>query len=168
MNDSMDTELLTDLTTLSRFQKILLITDGTVTTLLEHFVDEPIIVYKLNEVVEQKESAKVLQREIFLQGKQSGKNWLYAESSVFINHLSADFRHDLMTSNQPIGKLWIKYQLETYKSIISIEEETADTLAPYFHIDPQDRIISRTYRVLSQKKVIMVITEKFPLSFFQD
>ena len=172
----MDTKLLAGLADLSRFQRILLITDGTVTTLLEHFVDESILVYKVNETIQQNvtslsdhhESTNVLQRDIFLQGKKSGKNWLYAQSTIFIEHLSADFRHDLLASNQPIGKLWIKYQLETYKSIVSIKEEKAQTLAPYFHIDTQDRIISRTYRVISQKKTIMIITEKFPTCFFQD
>jgi chorismate-pyruvate lyase len=169
---------LANLTNLSRFQKILLITDGTVTKLLEHYLDEPIIVNKLNEEIKQDvifldhydvdASTDILQREIFLQGQLTGKNWIYAESAIFTDHLSADFRKDLLESNQPIGKLWIKYRLETYKSIISVEEEKAQILAPYFGIEAYDRIISRTYSVYSNQKVIMIITEKFPLLFFQD
>ncbi|MCK5917569.1 MAG: DUF98 domain-containing protein [Cocleimonas sp.] len=172
---------LANLTHLSRFQKILLITDGTVTKLLEHYLDESIIVQKLNEEIQQGISTfpyndeldietptDVLQREIFLQGELTGKNWIYADSTIFIHHLSADFRKDLLESNQPIGKLWIKYRLETYKSILSIQEEKAQSLAPYFGINEQDRIISRTYSVYSNQKIIMLITEKFPLLFFQD
>ena len=172
---------LANLTHLSRFQKILLITDGTVTKLLEHYLGEPIIVHKLNEEIQQGINTfqhhyevdidmptDVLQREIFLQGQLTGKNWIYADSSIFIDHLSTDFRQDLLESNQPIGKLWIKYRLETYKSILSIEEEEAQSLAPYFGIEAHDRIISRTYSVYSNQKVIMIITEKFPLLFFQD
>lgn len=172
---------LANLTHLSRFQKILLITDGTVTKLLEHYLDEPIMVHKLNEVVQQDISTfphhdeleidtptDVLQRKIFLQGQLTGKHWIYADSTIFIRHLSVDFRKDLLESNQPIGKLWIKYRLETYKVILSIEEEKAQELAPYFDIEAHDRIISRTYSVYSNQKIIMIITEKFPLLFFQD
>jgi chorismate-pyruvate lyase len=169
---------LANLTNLSRFQKILLITDGTVTKLLEHYLDEPIIVHKLNEEIKQDvifpdhydvdASTDILQREIFLQGQLTGKNWIYAESAIFTDHLSTAFRKDLLESNQPIGKLWIKYRLEIYKNIISVEEEKAQILAPYFGIEAHDRIISRTYSVYSNQKVIMIITEKFPLLFFQD
>ncbi len=172
---------LENLTHLSRFQKILLITDGTVTKLLEHYLDEPIIVHKLNEEIQQgintfphsdeldiDTPTDVLRREIFLQGQLTGKNWIYADSTIFINHLSADFRQDLLESNQPIGKLWIKYRLETYKSILSIQEEKAEELASYFGIEAHNRIITRTYSVYSNQKVIMIITEKFPLLFFQD
>ena len=172
---------LANLTHLSRFQKILLITDGTVTKLLENYLDEPIIVHKLNEEIQQGISTfphndeldidtptDVLQREIFLQGQLTGKNWIYADSTIFINHLSSDFRQDLLESNQPIGKLWIKYRLETYKSILSIQEENAEELAPYFGIEAHNRMITRTYSVYSNQKVIMIITEKFPLLFFQD
>ena len=172
---------LANLPHLSRFQKILLITDGTVTKLLEHYLDEPIIVHKLNEKIQQGISTfphndtldidiptDVLQREIFLQGQLTGKNWIYADSTIFIHHLSADFRKDLLESNQPIGKLWIKYRLETYKNILSIEEKNAEELAPYFGIEAHHRIITRTYSVYSNQKIIMIITEKFPLLFFQD
>ncbi len=170
-----------DLNNVSRFQKILLITDGTVTKLLEYYLEESITVYKLNEEITHNISVfphhselsidspqNTLQRKIFLQGELTGKNWIYAESTILIDQLTSDFRRDLLESNQPIGKLWIKYRLETYKSILSTQEEKAGDLAPYFNIKADDLIISRTYSVYSNKKVIMIITEKFPRSFFQD
>jgi chorismate-pyruvate lyase len=181
MNQSVNTLPFANLTGLSRFQKILLITDGTVTKLLEHYVDETIIVHKLHETIQRgvntfpttypssiKTPLDVLRREICLQGELTGKNWIYAESTIFIDHLSADFRYDLLESNLPIGKLWIKYRLETYKNILSTQQEKAQTLAPYFSIEPQDSMISRTYSVSSKQKIIMMITEKFPLAFFRD
>lgn len=181
MQETKDKIALAGLTNLSRFQKILLITDGTVTKLLEHYLDEPITVYKLNEDLKQNvctfpdtyklsvdSPVNILQRDIFLQGQTTEKYWIYAESTIFIDQLNADFRHDLLKSNQPIGKLWGKYRLETYKSILSIQKEKAMKLAPYFDIKADDFIISRTYSVYSNKKVIMIITEKFPCVFFQD
>ena len=176
-----DGELLENFSDLSRFQKILLITDGTVTKLLEHYLSEPIVVHKLNEEIQRNISTfpdyyhlsihqpvDILQREICLQGKNTGENWTYAKSTIFIDHLSADFRQDLLESNQPIGKLWIKYRLETYKRILLIKKEKAGQLAPYFNIATDEQIISRTYSVYSNRKIIMIITEKFPCSFFQD
>ena len=181
MQETKDKIALAGLTDLSRFQKILLITDGTVTKLLEYYLDESITVYKLNEEIKRNVSTfpdsyklnidspvDILQRKIFLQGQKTGRHWIYAESTIFIDQLKADFRKDLLESNQPIGKLWIKYRLETYKSILSIQEEQAMNLAPYFDIKADDPIISRTYSVYSNKNVMMLITEKFPRLFFQD
>lgn len=170
-----------DLSNLSRFQQILLITDGTVTKLLEYYLEESITVYKLKEEIKYNISAfpnhyqlsidapvNTLQRAIFLQGELTGKHWIYAESTILIDQLTSDFRKDLLESNQPIGKLWIKYRLETYKRILSIQEEKAGDLAPYFKIKTDDLMISRTYSVYSNKKVIMIITEKFPRAFFKE
>lgn len=181
MQETKDKIALAGFANLSRFQKILLITDGTVTKLLEHYLDESITVYKLEEDLKQNirtfpdayklnfdSPVNVLQRNIFLQGKITGKYWIYAESTIFIDQLNADFRNDLLKSNQPIGKLWGKYRLETYKQILSMQKEKAMKLAPYFNIKSDDSIISRTYSVYSNKKVIMMITEKFPCVFFQD
>ena len=181
MRETKNKIALAGLTNLSRFQKILLITDGTVTKLLEHYLDESITVYKLHEEVKQnvctfpdayqlnlEYPVDVLQRDILLQGQTTGKYWIYAESTIFIDQLNTDFRNDLLKSNQPIGKLWGKYHLETYKSILSMQKEKAMKLAPYFDIKADDFMISRTYSVYSNKKVIMIITEKFPCVFFQD
>ncbi len=172
---------LAGLSDLSRFQKILLITDGTVTKLLEYYLDESISVHKLHEEIRTDVSqfpehyqinidspVNTLHREIFLQGESTQRNWIYAESTIFIDQLKTEFRQDLLRSNQPIGKLWIKYRLETYKSILLIQKEKAMALAPYFNIKADDIIISRTYSVYSDSKVIMIITEKFPRVFFQD
>ena len=172
---------LTGLGDLSRFQKILLITDGTVTKLLEYYLNESITVYKLHEEIKADVSrfpdhyqisidspVNTLHREIFLQGESTGQNWIYAESTIFIDQLKPEFRKDLLKSNQPIGKLWLKYRLETYKSILLIQKEKAMELAPYFNIKADDIIISRTYSVYSDSKVIMIITEKFPRLFFQE
>lgn len=164
---------------LSRFQKILLITDGTVTKLLENHLGEAISVQKINEekqaydnnshqVTVDLQGSLVLEREILLQGQTSKTHWLYAKSTIFLKHLQQDFLSDLVESNQPIGKLWSKYRLETYKEILATSREEAGELAKYFNIKANDVLISRTYSVYSNQKIIMIITEKFPLSYFCD
>jgi chorismate-pyruvate lyase len=166
---------------LSTFQRVLLITDGTVTELLEQYLDEPIKVVKLYEKIEQDlnqlsvfhqqfipaEESVFLKRKTLLQGQQTLNNWLYAESVVLINNLEADFRVDLLDSHEPIGKLWSKYRYETYKVIVAAGEELTGELATHFNISPNDKMITRTYTVFSNNKIIMIITEKFPHQFFR-
>lgn len=167
---------------LSNFQRLLLITDGTVTRMLEQYLQEAIKVNKLYEKIEHchdrlfmrhqpyidHENIPVMQREVVLQGQRSFKNWIHAESSIVLENLKLGFRTDLLTSREPIGSLWEKYQVETFKSIVAFEQCVAGKLARYFQIEKQDMVISRTYRVQSGGKLIMVISETFPASFFRE
>ena len=170
------------LANLSRFQRLLLITDGTVTELLEQYLEESIKVLKLHEKVEHdfnqlfpshrgfvdNNYMPALTRKVLLQGQTTLTNWTYAESSILLNHLPQGFRTDLLTSQEPIGKLWAKYQTETYKVIFHSEKMLAGELSKYFNINPSEEVITRTYGVYSQQKLIMIITETFPDSFFSD
>ena len=173
-----DKQLLKDL---SIFQRVLLITDGTVTELLEQYLGEAIKVVKLDEGIK-KELTQLphlhqniinsndhifLRRETLLQGQQTLNNWLYAESTIVVNNLAPDFRRDLLESHEPIGKLWSKYRCETYKTIVDARKECAGNLAKHFNIQATDEMISRTYSVYSNKQIIMIITEKFPSQFFR-
>jgi len=167
---------------LSNFQRLLLITDGTVTELLEQYLQESIKVYKLYEKIEHNytqlhsnheafinsDQMPILKREVLLQGQTSAKNWVYAESSILLNHLPQNFRTDLLTSQQPIGKLWAKYRTETYKALFCSQKKSANHLAKHFNISIKDIVILRTYGVYSNQRLTMVITEIFPEKFFGD
>ena len=167
---------------LSVFQKILLVTDGTVTKMLEQYLDESIKAYKLYECIENRfrqlpkvhqktlsaNNLPVLHREILLQGQSTLKHWVYAESSLVLNNIDLEFRKELFSSGQPIGKLWMKYQVETYKRTLVVEREKAGELATHFDINPDDELLSRTYSVYSGGMITMLITEKFPTCFFLD
>jgi chorismate-pyruvate lyase len=168
---------------LTCFQRLLLVTDGTVTELLEQYLEESIKVHKLYEKREQNfeqlphthaafinfNQMPTLTRKVLLQGQCSQKNWVYAESSILLNHLPSDFCSDLLNSQQPIGKLWAKYRTETYKAMLCAEKKPAgQQLAKYFNIHATDATISRTYGVYSKQKLTMVISEVFPNQFFSD
>lgn len=170
------------LTGLSRFQRILMVTDGTVTELLEQYLSEKIKVSKLSEKIESNfeklipshkahltfGSLPVLSRSILLEGQTTKQNWIYAESSILLDNLNLGFRSDLLASREPIGRLWEKYQYETFKTILDFEKREAGELAEHFAVPASSILISRTYEVSSNKKPIMVITEIFPESFFGD
>ena len=170
------------LASLSCFQRLLLVTDGTVTEMLEQYLEESIQVQKLAEQLETDieqlpaghalfvpaQAMPVLKREVLLQGKTTERHWLHAESTVLLDHLPEGFRTDLLHSRQPIGRLWEKYKTETYKVMLKSGKLAAGELARYFDMQGDDELISRTYGVYSQQKLIMVITENFPASYFKD
>lgn len=168
----------TDRTELSNFQKVLLTTNGSITELLEIYLSEPIRLLKLHEhltlINKEIELAKnlihknnkVIKREIILQGKISSNNFMYANSYIFVDNLEQKFAYKLLNTNIPIGKLWSEQKVETYKEIIDYGEEPANKLSNYFFIDSNDNLVFRTYSVFSRKKLTMIITEKFPKSYF--
>lgn len=164
------------LSELSTLQRIILITDGTLTDILEIYLLEKISIIKLSEeMIEIAENMPVLnleigrqiiKRKIFLQGKISRKNWIYAESIIVPERLDQRFKEQLLNSEKPIGKLWLEYRVETFKEIVDLSQELAGNLSEDFHISKEEKLFSRTYRVFSQNQPIMMITEKFPESYF--
>ena len=162
--------------TLSTFQRILLTTDGTVTDILEAYLFEQIQVIKLSQeiipisvdipILELKAGTEVIDRKILLQGKISRKNYIYAESLIVPERLDENFRYELFKTKTPIGKIWLEQKVETFKEIVDSAQESAHSLSSYFNIEPSDNMLSRTYRVFSNHQPVMMITEKFPESYF--
>ncbi|QUY45186.1 chorismate lyase [Acaryochloris marina S15] len=163
---------------LSTFQRILLTTDGTVTDILEAYAFEQIQIVKLSEslfILEDdinsmklKKGSEVIARKILLQGKISRKNFVYAESIIAPENLNIRFREALLKTKSPIGKLWFEQRVETFKEIVNTSIESATNLSKYFNIGISDKLFSRTYQVFTDNKPVMMITEKFPESYFTD
>lgn len=163
---------------LSPFQRIILTTDGTLTEILEAYLFEPLQVVKQSEDVmplpyhhgalKLDAGSTVIDRKIFLQGKISMRNFIYAESTLALERLDETFQHELLESKVPMGKLWRQNRIETYKEIISTKKESAFELADAFGIAAEDQLLSRTYLVFSQRQPIIQITEKFPFSYFRE
>jgi chorismate-pyruvate lyase len=161
---------------LSVIQRILLVTDGTLTHILESYLCEQLQVVKLSEKIvaitqeirplNLQVGEEVIERKIFLQGQNSQRNWLYAESIIVPERLEEKFRDKLLHSQQAIGKLWIAHKMETFKEIITLFREAAGDLSAYFQITREDRLLGRTYLVFANRRPVMMITEKFPESYF--
>lgn len=179
LDHSPDKNFLADL---SRFQRLLLITDGTVTDMLEQYLQEKIQLRKLHEAtIEQVSPAHLharyladmsdtpmLERKVLLHGERSQTNWVYAESVILLEHLPAAFRNDLLHQQEPIGRLWEKYRIETFKQIVHFNRHAAGELADYFAVSKDTQVIARTYTVYTGGLLIMLITEVFPTTFFCD
>ncbi|OZG70722.1 hypothetical protein BTA51_24355 [Hahella sp. CCB-MM4] len=163
---------------LSILQRILLNSDGTMTNLLEEMLQEDLYAHKIFEDISPStedlpmlaltEGQPIWRRMITLQGKHSGLNYLYADSLIAQDNLDKEFADTLLNTGTPIGKIWELFRVETYKSLDEWGEEPAGNLADLFSIDQTDMLLFRTYRVFSQKKPVMQITEKFPKQWFLD
>ena len=161
---------------LSTFQRILLTTDGTVTDILEAYSFEQIRISKLSEQIVLldheipqiglKQGTEVIARKILLQGKISLKNFVYAESIIVPERLDDQFKEALLETKTPIGKIWFEQRVETFKEILETSKESSEELSIYFNIKPSDNLLSRTYQVVTNRKPVMMITEKFPESYF--
>ena len=166
---------------LSHLQKILLMTDGTVTELLEHLAGEPVVVEKVYQELENnadnipashRDSVSqgmmpCLIRKIILKGRDTNKNYIYAESTILVDSLPEIFRAELIDSQTPIGKLWSKHKLETYKTDFVAERENASKeVSGCLSIPIDSELLSRTYSVYSSGMKSMIITEKFSSSLF--
>lgn len=167
-----------DLSGLSVHQRVLLVTDGTVTHVLEALTGEPIALVKLAQSYEPAptddpelsvaDGEEVIRRRVLLQGSVTGTNHLYADSVIMPRRLHPRLYHDLVHTSEPIGRLLALSRIETFRDLVAWGVEPAGPIGEHFGIGPDDLLISRTYRMLSDGQPIMVITEKFPASAFSD
>lgn len=170
------TKYLTSENDLSLFQKVLLQANGTVTAMLETYLGEPIQIIKLSEnlakinlnlvKINLDREEEIIVRKVLLQGKVSHRNCIYANSYILINNLEPKFSDQLLNTNKSIGQLWSEQKVETFKEIIDFGKEPANELAQYFGVKPEASLLFRTYSVAVRGKVTMIITEKFPVSYF--
>jgi chorismate-pyruvate lyase len=161
---------------LSPLQRILLSADGTLTKLLEVYLGETMQIVKLLEDVfpatapvealALEAGNNIIERKILLQGKLSRRKWMYADSIIVLDRISQTFQAQLLHSHVPIGKLWLEHKVETFKELITARRENAGDLAEHFDIESDASLLSRSYRVFCGGIPVMLITEKFPESYF--
>lgn len=155
---------------LSPLQRTLLITDGTLTEILEAHLLEPIELVKLSQRVFALDTGipslaepcqSLLERRINLRGAHSRRIYVYAESLLVVDHLDPQFRAELMESEVPLGRLWHKFRLETYKELIGVDCRPAGALAISLDCSANARVLARTYDVISAREPVMRISEYF-------
>jgi len=157
-------------------QHILLVTDGTVTNVLEAYAGERINVIKLRQTTEPaglsvtdlevQESDEVMHREVLLTGRDSGRTFVYALSQIVPDRLDPEMRRGLLESLKPIGRLFEENRVETFREILAAGREPAGARSVHFGIERAAPLISRTYRIIARGRPIMLITEKFPADAF--
>lgn len=165
---------------LSPVQKMLLGTDGSVTSLLEIVTGSPIEIETLAQrVVPAKKSVaaelmiqpgdEVNYRIVKLKRADTGETLIYAVSHAPLNRLDPDFKDDLIRADIPIGVILKKHKIESRRDLTGADVVQADReIASIFNIFPREMMLSRSYTIIRHGAPLIAIRETFPYNSFQD
>ncbi|MBK1719606.1 chorismate--pyruvate lyase family protein [Thiocystis violacea] len=150
------------------FLRALLVTDGTVTKILEAYFWEPVAVDTLEQRFEtalepvpwiQVESGDdCLIRDARLRGTDSGRGFAEAFSLIRIDLIPPDFRRRLIDREIGIGVLIRDSGLESYREVLDVGLERTDD---------GETVVFRTYRIIIDHQPVILITEYFPLALYR-
>ncbi|MDD1720968.1 MAG: chorismate lyase [Euryarchaeota archaeon] len=164
-------------TSLSKAQRLLLFTDGSVTTLLEVMTGKPVTVTTLVQrivkadteratALDIEEGDNINYRVVVLRNRGEERPLIYAESFAPIARLQKEFRHDLMKADVPIGKIMKQRRIESRREIRSVEVVCNEELSDLFGVPHDVHMLSRVYDIISNGLVLMRIHETFPVTYF--
>ena len=151
--------------------RTLLVTDGTVTKVLEAYFWEPVNVNALHLDVEQAQQRipwlnaeawePLLLRRVELKGERSQNLYAKAFSVVKLAEFDDHLQQALVQGRVGIGVLLRESGLETYREIMTVGMEYGSGG------DSRDIWIHRTYRIVREQKPVILIRESFPWCLYQ-
>ena len=152
-------ETLEKKTKLSLFERILAVTNGSITQLLEVYLGARVGIRTIRQEVcaADEETAKKLDilggeeinyREVEITDGE-GKVLIFAKSITPMKRLDEKFKEDLTKADIPIGKLFIKHKIEARRELLSV--------------DIRKNYLIRSYNIIHSEKTLMQIEEKFQL-----
>ncbi|MGZ4901481.1 MAG: chorismate pyruvate-lyase family protein [Halobacteriota archaeon] len=162
---------------LSKAQRLLLFTDGSVTTLLEVMTNKPVIVTTLVQRIVKADAERataldigegdnINYRIVVLKNQGEERPLIHAESFAPIARLQKEFRYDLMKADVPIGRIMKQQKIESRREIRSVEVVDGDELSELFGVSHDVHMLSRVYDIISNNMVLMHIRETFPVTYF--
>jgi len=165
---------------LSPVQKMLLGTDGSVTSLLEILTGSPVEIETLAQEIIPADQAvakelnlnrgeDVNYRVVKLKKAGTGETLIYAVSHTPLKRLEESFRDDLTRADIPIGVILKKHKMESRREINSAGFLQADRkLSQIFNIFPKELMLRRNYKIIRHGEPLISIEETFPYNSFQD
>ena len=163
-----------ELGTLSSAEKILLATDGSVTTILDVLKGHVHIRTLVQEFQKADEEAASLldikvgdtinYRVVVIEGQTP---LIYAISMIPVKRLDNDFKEDLIRADIPIGRILRKHNIESRREIksVSLEEPDPEMVEIFKTNTP---MLKRTYNIIHKDQVLVWLMETFPHSLFKD
>jgi chorismate-pyruvate lyase len=159
---------------LSNAQKILLTTDGSVTTILDVIRGHVKI-----ETLEQKfvdadlEMAQLLNIEVGdtvnyrIVVIETEEPLIYAISLIAVKRLENDFKEDLIRADIPIGRILRKHNIESRREIKSVfYEDQSPEIKEIFKTNSP--MLTRTYNIIRNDKILIWLKETFPYTHFRE
>ncbi|MEY6431451.1 chorismate pyruvate-lyase family protein [Thioalkalicoccus limnaeus] len=165
------------LDTLPPFLRALLVTDGTVTKILEAYFWEPVNVSTQRQEFVTAEQPipwvsvapgdRVLVREAHLRGADRGTLYATAFSIIRTELIPDTFRQRLIDREIGIGVLIRDSGLESYREVIEVDVTTVtDEDIDHEELGTGD-LLARTYRIIIGREPVILITEGFPVSRYR-
>lgn len=149
---------------LAPMQRVMLLSNGTLTDILQAVTLEDIAVRKVDEILRydapEFEGEEILERSVVLYGKRTSRPYVYAESVIALERLPLALAREIEQGSLPLGRLWLKHRLETFKELIDLRIGRSDKAAEY--LGDTSRFLIRSYRVYVKERPCMVIHEYFP------
>lgn len=147
--------------------RLLLVTDGTVTELLEAMLGEPL---KLCSKQQDKNTNDelTLKRKVVLCGKQTDTPWLYAESLLFTQALPFSIQQQLEHENVPIGTIFQQLKSDTHREMLDCGYATHQQAAVKLDLPSDYLFLFRRYHIVAQHAPLMQICEWFPYERIRD
>jgi chorismate-pyruvate lyase len=156
----------------SALARVLPVIGGTVTEVLEHHLGEPLRATAIDQRTRMCEQplpilgldrgALILERRVMLRGATTSMPVLYAESLIAVDRLDQPVRHQLLATDQPIGRVIRDNRVEIFREAPSCKRVWARHIAASFGMPPASRLLSRTYRMWNRGNPIMLVSEWFP------
>lgn len=157
---------------LPRFLRTLLVTDGTVTKILEAYFWEPITVDTLEQEfitahqplpwIHVADGDRVLMRRARLRGADSGHDFAEAYSVIRTELIPRELMKRLINREISIGVLIRDSGLESYREVMDVG------MKPKLKGHSAGGSVFRTYRITIGAEPVILITESFPLAMFPD
>jgi chorismate-pyruvate lyase len=165
-------ELEKSLGNLSSAQKILLATDGSVTTILDVLkghINVKTLVQEFREADEAQahelniNKGDTVNYRAVVMSHDPEEPLIHAISLTPVDKLTNNFKEDLLKADIPIGRILKKYNIESRREVTHIgAEEPDDELKGIFNTDSM--MLTRIYN----DDVLIRIKETFPYSLFKE
>ena len=169
-------EVENDIGNLSSAQKILLATDGSVTTILDvlkgHINVETLIQeFKKADDVQAQDldinKGDIINYRTVVMSHNPEEPLIHAVSLTPVDKLTNNFKEDLLKADIPIGRILRKYNIESRREVIHIGFEDPDEeLKSIFNTD--STMLTRIYNIIYKDEILIQIKETFPYSLFRE
>ncbi len=169
-------EVENDIGNLSSAQKILLATDGSVTTILDvlkgHINVETLIQeFKEADDIQAQDldinKGDIINYRTVVMSHNPEEPLIHAVSLTPIDKLTNNFKEDLLKADIPIGRILRKYNIESRREVIHIGFEDPDEeLKSIFNTD--STMLTRIYNIIYKDEILIQIKETFPYSLFRE
>ncbi len=147
------------------FVKVLLTTDGTITSMLEAWFDEPVVAQaqqseallptEFCQLLMVEQPLSCIHRKTQLLGKTSNACNAMAETWIIRERLPKGILLQIEQNEAGIGQALLQSRQESLRQVLTWSYEA------------QTDIAERCYRVAMQGQFVMLIVERFPLSRYR-